>query len=289
MVTTRIRRLGLVLAGLMLPAGSALAQASAKALKPLPPNTNVAVRLSDGSQVYGRLERLDDDSLIIVSLAGRQAYPVGAVKAFRDAGVAHKRADGSMEFWYPNANTTRLFFGPTGRTLNQGEGYFADHWVFLGSVSIGLTDRVQMGGGTFIIPNSEFWYLLPKVGIIRSENFNVAAGALYGGVGEHTGGIAYIVGTYGSADRSLTVGLGQGLSGDKVAGEPVFMLGGEYRTSRRTALVTENYFGTGFDGGGLMYGIRFLGDKFTFDFALMNSTTNLLFPGIPYIDFVFKW
>ena len=271
------------------PTGTARAQAPPSTLKPLPVNTNVAVRLTDGSLVYGRLERMDADSVVIAGVAGRHAYAVSAVRELRNAGAAHVRSDGTTEFWVANANTTRLFFGPTGRTLGAGEGYFADHEVVFASASVGITDRVQFGAGTFIIPNSNFWFVMPKFGIVQRENVNVSVGALYGGIEGETGGIGYVVGTFGSTDRSFTAGIGQGLSGAKVAGEPVFMLGGEWRMSRRTALVSENYFGAGTDDGLVTYGIRFLGEKFTFDLALMNSARSPVFPGIPYVDFVIKW
>lgn len=261
----------------------------AKPLKTMPADIDVAVTLRDGSLVYGRLERQDADSVVVVAAMGRMAFGVASITRLQAAGTAKKRSDGTTEYWYPNANSTRLLFGPTGRTLNAGEGYFADHYVVLASVGHGFTDRLQMGAGTFLIPNSEFWFLMPKFGVIKSEKFNVAVGALYGGIRDETGGIAYAVGTYGSTDNSLTIGIGQGISGDKTAGEPVLMIGGEARMSRRTALVTENYFGTGFDGGLLAYGIRFLGERFTVDLGFLNSTTSPLFPGIPYVDFVIRW
>jgi hypothetical protein len=263
--------------------------AQAPALKPQPVGANVSVRLTDGSQVFGRLDRMDADSVVITGAGGRHAYAVGAVREVRSAGAAHANADGSTEYWLPNANTTRLFFGPTGRTLQAGEGYFADHDVFLASASVGITDRIQFGAGTFIIPNSDFWFVMPKLGIVQGEDVNVAVGALYGGVREVTGGVGYLVGTFGGLDRNFTVGVGQGISGDKVQGEPLFMLGGEARVSRRIALATENYFGSASGEGLLMYGLRFLGEKFTVDLALMNSATQPVFPGIPYVDFVIKW
>ena len=271
-------------------AGTAASQAATpRVLKPLPPASNVAVRLHDGSLVYGVLERQDDDSVIVNTVTGRLAVAVGAISSLRDAGVAHVRADGSTEYWYPNANSTRLLFGPTGRTLDAGSGYFASHYIFIASASVGLTDRIQLGGGTFIIPNSNFWFVMPKIGVVQSEKVNVAVGALYGGVGDETGGIAYASGTYGTTDRSVTAGIGQGISGDEVAGKPVFMIGGETRLSRRTALVTENYFGAGSRDGLLMYGMRFLGEKITIDLAFLNSARHGVFPGIPYVDFVIKW
>jgi hypothetical protein len=288
MITTVAGRRSLALLFLSILA-TGVASGQAPALKSLPLHSNVAIRLSDGSLVYGSLERQDADSVVVVGAGGRHAYPTAAIRDLRAAGVARVQADGTTEFWYPNANATRLFFGPTGRTLNAGEGYFADHEVIIASASVGITDRVQFGAGTFIIPNSDFWFVMPKLGIIRSQDVNISAGALYGGIRDDRGGIGYVVGTFGSTDRSFTAGIGRGISGAKVEGEPVFMLGGEARVSRRAALVTENYFGAGTGEGLLMYGVRFLGERFTVDLAMMNSARDPVFPGMPYVDFVIKW
>ena len=273
----------------MILIGSTAVAQSVSTLKQLPPNTNVSATLRDGSTIYGRLDRMDADSLVIVGSAGRLAIAVANVRNVRNAGVEHKTNDGAAEYWYPEANTTRMFFGPTGRTLRQGEGYFADHDVVIASASFGITDRLQLGGGTFIVPNSQFWFVLPKIGVVQGEKLNVSVGALYGGIGGINGGVAYAVGTYGGPDKNLTIGFGQGFSGKQVGGEPVFMIGGESRLSRRVALLTENYFGAGSNDGLLMYGIRFLGEKFSVDLALMNSVRTPVFPGIPYVDFVIKW
>jgi hypothetical protein len=67
------------------------------------------------------------------------------------------------------------------------------------------------------------------------------------------------------------------------------MLGGERRLSRRTALLTENYFGSAMDGGLVSYGMRFLAEKFTVDLGFFNSGREMIFPGIPYVDFVIRW
>ena len=271
------------------PASAQADARPAQRLQQRPANSNVAVRLRDGSILYGRLERQGGDSLVIVGAAGRVAIATVNIADVRNAGDAHESSDGSIEFWFPNANSTRLFFGPTGRTLPQGEGYFADHYLVLGSLSVGLTDRLQLGVGSFLIPNSNFWFVLPKIGIVRGEQFNLAAGAMYGGVRELSGGIGYLVGTWGSADRNVTAGVGQGLSGSKVSGKPLGMLGGEWRVSRRVALVSENYFGAGSDEGLLSYGMRFLGEKMSVDIAFLNSTRHAEFPGFVYVDFVIKW
>jgi hypothetical protein len=262
----------------------------AKRLKTMSPDANVAVSLRDGSVVYGRLERQDADSVVVVAAMGRMAFAVSTITQLKPAGTARKRSDGTTDYWFPNPNGTRLLFGPTGRTLGAGEGYFADHYVVFASVGLGVTDRVQMGAGTLLFPTEEFfWFLMPKFGVIQSETFNVSVGALYGGAREETAGIAYAVGTYGSTDRSVTVGIGQGIIGSETEGKPIFMIGGESRISRRMALVSENYFGSGAREGVVSYGIRFLGDRFTVDLAFLNTTVDPVFPGFPYLDFVIRW
>ena len=252
-------------------------------------NTNVAVRLIDGSVIYGVLERQDDDSVVVAGSSGRLAFAAARVRQLRPAGVAHTRVDGSTEYWYPNANTTRLFFAPTGRTLPRGEGYFADHYVVLGSVAVGVTDRVTMGGGSFLVPNSGLWFVTPKVGIVRRENVNVAVGVLLGGVRRETGGIGFVSSTFGGEDNNVTIAIGNAFAGDKLANSQVYMVGGETRVSRRLTLVTENYLIPGLTKPLISYGVRILGEKMSVDLALINYTGELVFPGYPYVDFVVRF
>lgn len=266
------------------------ASAGAQATAQLPPGTNVVVHLADGSTMYGRLERADADSVVLVGPAGRVAIPRISVKELRNAGEAHRKDDGTTEYWFPNANTTRLFFGPTGRTLAKGQGYFADYDVAIGSVTYGLTDRITLGGGGFIVPSSNVWFLTPKVGIVRGDRVNVAAGAMWGGVGtDGTAGIGYLVGTFGSEDHNITAGVGRFFVKAKTVGDELFMVGGETRVSRRLSLVSENYFVTGNDPL-VSYGVRVLGEKFSVDLAFFNvAGGGVGFPGIPYVDFVVRF
>src|SRR6188474_2679032 len=80
-------------------------------------NSNVALHLVDGSVIFGVMERQDADSMVVVGRGGRMAFPTTHVRELRAAGTAHTRSNGTTEYWYANANTTRLFFGSTGRTL----------------------------------------------------------------------------------------------------------------------------------------------------------------------------
>jgi len=122
------------------------------------------------------------------------------------------------------------------------------------------------------------------------------------------GGIVFGVGTYGDKENNLTLGLGYVYYKNEFLKHPVFMLGGMVRTSRRTALVTENWIVTvpqkhlwedltpgNYTSAIIMYGVRFFGERMSVDLAFfqfpgeMGFGNELFFPGIPYLDFVVKF
>jgi len=264
----------------LLPAASASPQSSG-----LHAGSSVGIYLCDGSIVYGHLERLDADSVVVVGTIGRVALARSSVRDVRSAGAPHKGDDGSVEYWFPNPNATRLVFGPTGRTLPRGEGYFADYDIAVGSAAVGITDRITIGGGGLLVPNSQLWFVTPKVGLVRGESFNLAIGALAGGWGGNgVSGIGYVVSTFGGGDRSLTLGVGNDFYGSR-AREQIFMVGGEIRASRRISLMTENYVPTTSSNALFSYGIRFLGERFAVDLAFFNLARQTQFPGIPFVGF----
>jgi hypothetical protein len=99
-------------------------------------------------------------------------------------------------------------------------------------------------------------------------------------------GVLYGVGTIGNNDRSITFGLGYGFEDEQLAEQPIYVLGGEYRFSRKMALVSENWFVSGMESPAVSYGCRFFGEKMSVDLAFITPLKDAIFPGIPYIDFV---
>lgn len=85
--------------------------------------------------------------------------------------------------------------------------------------------------------------------------------------------------------------MGWGYLGSSLSSTPALMFGGTARMSRRTALVTENYYVSGTTDSGVLlsYGIRFFGEKLSVDFAFLNSATDGVFPGLPFISFSVKF
>jgi hypothetical protein len=259
------------------------------------------LRTRDGSLFVGRLIRASVDSVYFASAGGPITVPRSTVVELRELGRGAMRAG---VYWPPNPGDTRLFFAPTGRMLAKGDGYFSDTYVFFLNFVGGLTSRVTFGGGLSVFPTNDLtqnvFYLTPKVGLIQSSSFNLAAGALIGYAGfsgfDDTGddvgsfGIVYGVGTAGSPDASFTVGLGFGYGGGGFGEDPIVMIGGEKRVSRRVSLLSENYIVPGVSDGTLLsYGLRFFGDRLSTDLAFINLPSQPIFPGVPYVAFAVKF
>jgi len=242
----------------------------------------------DGATNIGRIVELGTEEIRFETNYGTMAISIENIEAIRGVPTSSIRQG---KYWGPNPNTSRLFFSPTGRMLKQGEGYVADYYVFFPCVTYGLTDRLTFGGGMSLFPGGteQLFYFTPKVGIVSSESTNLAAGALIvkmpGDSDVASIGVLYGVGTFGSPDASLTVGLGYGYSDGNLAERPVMMVGGEKRLSRRTAFVTENWVYPG-EHPLISGGLRFFGEKLCVDFGLLTILGAKDVGFAPYIDFV---
>jgi len=247
------------------------------------------VTLSDGSTIFGRIFAVSADTVSFKTGAGTMQLSVKAIRDIRQIDAEDVREG---EYWFPNPNSTRLFFAPTGQQLKQGEGYFSDYELFFPGVAVGVTDNISLGGGISLFPASasdQIYYVTPKIGFSPSDNVHVAAGVLFAGTNGGTGGIYYGVGTFGDGNASVTVGGGYGFAGGKIQSKPVAMLGGEFRIARRVGFVTENYLLPVAQNNVLYsFGFRFMGEKLTTDLALANVSGSDII-GIPYVDFVFRF
>jgi hypothetical protein len=231
------------------------------------------IRLTDGSVLFGRIIE-DLGERVVVQTQSGATIALNRAQIASMSVVQGRLVDGQV--WPNDPHATRLFFGPTARAIEQGEGYFGVYELFFPFVSYGLTDRFTISAGTPIVPEAigEIFYLAPKYEVIRTGNTSAAVGvlalfatsALEGG----SVGLLYGVGTFGAPDGALTVGAAvpfvAGDDGD-IGREPVFMLGGEARLTRRTKFISENYLFPKF-GGLASGGIRFFGERLSADFGI---------------------
>jgi hypothetical protein len=263
----RRRRGALLAAGLVAIAALArpgVAQEDVEAL--VPGETLYEIRLTDGSVIFARVTAVEGETIVMITLGGAR------VTVERSQIREARPADGRVvegEFWREDPNSSRLFFTATGRTLRQGEAYIGTYLIVLPFVAVGVTDRFTLAAGApVLLGEFEPFYIAPKVRLIRTAKAEIAVGTLVFFIDDDNVGIAYGVGTFGTPDNALTVGLGFGFSGDDFSSQPVAMIGGEARTSRRIKLVTENYFLPGETGLVFSGGLRFLGERFSADVGL---------------------
>lgn len=164
--------------------------------------------------------------------------------------------------------------------LEPGRGYVALDG-FLVSANVGVTPWLSLGAGTPVIPPTDgsfrrpYW-VIPKVRLFARDRTSVALCVAHAVVSRDTRlGVAYVVGTRGTADRSITVGgalayiVDKNHAGDDYTGAAAaFLIGGERRISPRWFFLTENYLTT--EGGLLSAGFRFSGRHFVTNLSALS-------------------
>ena len=257
----------------------------------IPDSTQIQIlTVDDGSTFMGRIIEIGEEEIRFETKHG-----IMTISVFEITDIKLVSDDQLKEgkYWFPNPNSSRLFFAPTGRMLKQGEGYFADYFIFFPTITFGVTNNITLGGGFSILPgvdlDEQVLLFTPKVGVKTFKKMDLAIGALIVKLPESTSaGILYGVSTFGSLDNSITVGLGYGYFDDELADKPIVVLGGETRTSRNISLVTENWLVPEKDTPILSFGLRFFGEKLSADFALIFPLEDKVIT-FPYIDFVYKF
>lgn len=257
----------------------------------IPDSTQVQILIvEDGTSFIGRIIEIGEEELNFETKYGVLTFSIFEITELK---LISKDQFKEGKYWFPNPNCSRLFFAPTARMLKQGEGYFADYFVFFPTITFGITNNITLGGGFSILPGADLdeqiLLFTPKVGIKTSKKMDLAIGALVVKLPESTSaGILYGVSTFGTLDKSVSLGLGYGYFDDELADKPIIVLGGESRTSRNISLVTENWLVPEKDTPVLSFGLRFFGEKISVDFALIFPLEKEVFT-FPYIDFVYKF
>ena len=162
--------------------------------------------------------------------------------------IAPKAKDGS--YWLDNPQATRYFWSPNGYNLKKGEGYYQNVWILFNQIVYGFTDHFSGGVGIFPLVlfgggPTPFW-VTAKFSVPVVENkINLGVGGLAGTVigEENTSfGILYGLGTFGSKDKNLSIGLGWAFADGEMAKNPTVNISGMIRTGSKGYFLTENYF-----------------------------------------------
>ena len=255
-----------------------------------PPADTAAVQeihLADGSVVYGTLTGGGDPVRIRLLSGDVLEVPrAHIVSAHPARGRVVKGA-----FWREDPNRTRLFFGPTARGMRPGGGYVAAYEVVMPFIGVSLSDRFMLAGGTPFFGGFDgdrpYW-VAPKLRVFSRNSTDVAVGALVFAVSDESFGVLYGVGSFGSPDKAVHLGLGYGFVNDEVGDRPTVMVGFEVRGSRSVKLLSENYM---FPGGvGLLsIGPRFIGGRLSADLGLGIAFSEGDHATFPIVNFVYTW
>ena len=264
------------------------AQTPAATIAVAPPDVTQEIRLRDGTSAIGRVDAVDGTRVTFRTLAGA-TLTIDAAEIASLATVEGRAA--GTEFWKDDPNPTRLFFGPTGRPIKQGDVYLGVYEIFIPFVQVGITDRLSIGGGTPLIfgggSERPFWFT-PKYTVIARPTTQVAVGAMHMmNIDGDSLGVAYGAMTKGSRDTALTVGVGYAYEQFEDSGAPVVMIGGEHRVHRHVKLVTENYVFR--EGGIASAGVRFMTGRLSADLGLATPVGVDDFFIFPVVNFVWTF
>jgi len=231
-----------------------------------------------------------------------------------EARLARQTSGRGLSNWFPNPNSTRYFFTPSAFNLKKGEGYYQNTYALVNLFNYGVTDWFSIGGGfeflttitTILHGNwNPYWAITPKIGFQVSKNWHLGLGFMGGThfvsiestkkiLGQS---VLYGLATYGNRDNNLTFGVGLPMiTKGTFIRSPVILVNGMLRISQKLSLMSENWISTGDDFIGAFnaltsYGIRWFGEKISVDLGFVNSRyiAQLIFIGIPYIDFAIKF
>jgi hypothetical protein len=243
--------------------------------------------LNDGSRAYGEIEAESDSEVVFRTAGGALVHaPRSHVVSLK--AVAGRMVDG--EFRREDPNSTRLLFGPTGRSMPRGKAYLGVYQALVPFVQVGLTNRLSVGGGTPLIFDFSDWHRLywitPKLQVYSDGRTHAAVGVFHGFAGNEGAGIAYGVVTRETGGGAFTVGAGMGYTSDGHRGG-VVMVGGEAPARRNIKWITENYLwkSTAVTSGGC----RFFGEHLSADLAIALAFTDDGPFAFPVVNFVYRF
>ena len=146
--------LALLVLGVLLSTGQASAQDPLE-VQVVPPGQVQELVLTDGSVLYGRVVEEGDPFLFVLISGVESLIAVENVRSLRQAAGSVERG----EFWPEDPNRTRLFFGPTARSLARGKdispctsfSYRSSRWLSRTASSSPGEHPSSSGQGTVVL------------------------------------------------------------------------------------------------------------------------------------------
>lgn len=246
-------------------AGSAIPAAGqqADALRVLSDTTAVQqVELRDGTKLLGRIVRIDGTDIF-----------------FRTLG------DVAIQFERRDVRTVREVQGE----LYDGEFYE----LVVPSFGVGIGNAFMISGGFSAIPGidlrDQVYYIAPKAQVFNSEYVQGAVGLFWAkpGTNEESVGMAYSGVTAGTPRASFSGGIAFPFgSRSGFSDNPLLMVGGELRATKRLKLITENWIAPSEGDAILSLGFRIITSRLTVEVAVVTTTEGGF---LPLVNFSTAW
>lgn len=209
---------------------------------------NYRIETTDGNEFIGQI--IDQNIAQVrlkTEMIGEITIPKDKIKTITEVTLT-KQKDGNV--WFENPQATRYFWTPNGYNLKEGEGYYQNVWIIFNQAVYGISNHFSAGIGTMPLflfggtPTPAWITLKFSVPVVENK-FNLGAGALVGtviGANNSGFGVLYGLGTFGSRDQNLNVGVGWAYAGGQIASTPTVNISGMIRTGPRGYIISENYF-----------------------------------------------
>ena len=279
----------------------------------------VVVTLKDGSRLVGAVVRETEGTLTFRTNAGLEVELARETVASLSAappGVPQGPVSAApAEFSEPN--DTRLMFAPTGRPLAQGRWVLLRPLCRLSGLCLRTHRPPERFGGILGRPGAEpqeqVFYVSSTVGWRLSKKAAFSLGGLYatGSEASEAGALLFGVASFGSSNRSLSVGLSLAATRNQeyrydgrdeyvsssqwsIRDAPVVMVGGTVRAGKRVSLVAESWLFPGHDfqlsEQPLGMAVRFFGERLSVDvgIVLVAEILDEGFP-IPWLSFSYHF
>jgi len=253
------------------------------------------ITLLGGFEMTGTVRSVTPDTVKIKTKYKTFNVPQEQITTIEDLQLI--RTDSTRVIFKPDPNESRLFIGPTGKTLKAGHGYVSTA-VFIPWFTalvfpfgnVGITDYINLGAGASLYP--PMFYVAPKVRALHSKYVDVSIGLAYAQTysfldieTDNNFGLLYGVSTFGTDKYSISVGSGMIYGIDWEHGNgiyihpyPLFMLSIEARSVEDSKFISENWITFGREGrlsAVFSGGFRIINGNFAIDACVIGILTNL--------------
>lgn len=190
-------------------------------------------------------------------------------------------AQDSLQRVAQNASDSRLLMAPTANSLSADNGYINFAGVIFPNFGYGISDEFMIRGGftPFTVSDHVLYFGLASLQVADYGYLKLAGGvALTDITGSSRGWESAIYGfgiaSYGTEAGGVHLGFGGGYSGKTESNSAIFMIGADYRISKSSKIISENWIVAESGSGAYSLAIRISGTALSGDLGAVMITAS---------------